>query len=210
MTPIIEFRNVSKTYGHTPIFTDLSFAVRKEEVIEIIGPSGAGKTTLIKLVAGMERPDGGRLLCRGRRIGYVFQEPRLIPWKTAAANIMLPLIAAGLGKKEAGERARAYIEKVGLKGFADHYPAKLSGGMVQRVALARAFAVEPDVLLFDEAFNGLDMELKAHMLALVEAMLATRPVTVLYVTHTPGEMKGLVNRVFRFTKGGHVCLGENS
>lgn len=202
MSAMVRFDDVSLCYCSLPVIEQLSFEVKRQDVIGILGPSGVGKSTLLKLIAGIEQPTGGRIFNNSMRIGYVFQEPRILPWKTAIENIMLPLLALKMNKKEAKERSHYYLNKMGLRDFSDYYPSQLSGGMVQRISLARAFAIEPDLLLLDEPFSGLDVRLQELMLTMLEGMLTERPITALHVSHSHGEVVRLANRIFMFFPGG--------
>jgi NitT/TauT family transport system ATP-binding protein len=192
MSAMVRFDDVSLCYCSLPVIEHLSFEVKRQDVIGILGPSGVGKSTLLKLIAGIEQPTGGRIYNNSMRIGYVFQEPRTLPWKTAIENIMLPLLALKMNKKEAKERSHYYLNKMGLRDFSDYYPSQLSGGMVQRISLA----------LLDEPFSGLDVRLLELMLTMLEGMLTERPITALHVSHSHGEVVRLANRIFMFFPGG--------
>ncbi len=199
MTPAICFDAVVKRYGHREVLSGLSFEIHHREIVGLLGRSGIGKSTILKLIAGLERPTGGRVRLRAQRIGYVFQEPRLLPWKTTLENVTLPLTAIGIKKKSAVERAVRLLNAMGLSAFMENYPAQLSGGMCQRVSLARAFAVEPDILLLDEPFSSLDIKLKKGLQAMLADQLTVQPATVLYVSHSPKEVAQIVDRVFMMT-----------
>ena len=180
----------------------VSFAVRRQEFVCVVGPSGCGKTTLLRLLAGLLRPTEGEVVFEGqrlehprRRIGFVFQQANLMPWRTAAANIGLPLELQGLPRAEAEARARALIELVGLEGFEKSYPRDLSGGMAQRVAIARALIHEPDLLLLDEPFGSLDALTRERMTAELMRIWQARTKTVVMVTHSIPEAILLADRV---------------
>ncbi len=172
------------------------------DVVAIVGPSGSGKSTLLRLVAGLLTPDAGTIEV-GRatvsapdpRIGLVFQEPRLMPWRTALDNVCYPLELAGRTRPEREARARELMALMGLHGFETALPAQLSGGMAQRVALARALTLEPRVLLLDEPFGALDAltrdRLDAELLGIWERLGAT----ILVVTHSIPEAVFLADRV---------------
>ena len=201
MNPVVSFQNVVKEYRGRRVVSSLSFEVHHGEVVGMLGRSGIGKTTILKIAAGLEKVSSGKVEVNARRIGCVFQESRLFPWKTALENIMLPLAAIGLKRKEARSRAEHHLTSMGLDGFGGYYPAYLSGGMRQRVALARAFAVEPDLLLLDEPFSALDLKMRHDLLEMLGARLRDRPMTVLYVSHSPREVSQVATRVFMMSSG---------
>jgi NitT/TauT family transport system ATP-binding protein len=164
--------------------------------VAIVGPSGAGKTTLLKIISGLDKAFEGQLqLPAAGRIGFMFQEPRLMPWLTVAQNLAL------VDKTASGERLTACLSQVGLKDCADLFPNQLSGGMQRRVALLRAFLVAPQLLLMDEAFQSLDAptadQLRAHLLELWQG---SQP-TVLFVTHNLHEELALADRVLFLSAG---------
>lgn len=161
----------------------------------LLGPSGIGKTTLLNLIAGLDRDYDGRIGFTGAhrepRIGYVFQTPRLLPWRTALENVVLPL-PPGPAVQQRGFRA---LEEVGLGQARDVYPGRLSLGEQRRVALARAFAVEPDLLLMDEPFVSLDEANAGQLRILLTGLLRRRPTTVLFVTHDLREAFRLTDQL---------------
>lgn len=199
MKPAVYFDTVVKRYGRREVLNGLSFEIRQREIVGLLGRSGIGKSTILKLIAGLEKPTRGEVRVEARRIGYVFQEPRLLPWKTTLENVLLPLRAAGLQKTEAAEKATRLLEAMELAEFLGHYPSQLSGGMCQRVSLARAFAVGPDILLLDEPFSSLDVEMKNGLQAMLVERLAVQPATVLYVSHAPEEVRQVADRILTLT-----------
>ncbi len=201
---LIQFKNINKTFGTLEVINDLSFEVNSGDIIGILGPSGVGKSTILKLIAGLEKPTKGILINNTKKVGYVFQEPRLLPWKTTLDNVRLPLIVSGIQKKETTKKALHYLDKMGLNGFETYYPAQLSGGMLQRVSLARAFALEPDLLLLDEPFSALDLRLKSVLETMLKELLAEHPIPVLYVSHSPEEIVQFANRIFMMFAGGII------
>lgn len=189
--------------GWLPVLDGVSLEV--DGLVCVLGPSGCGKSTLLNVVAGVERPDGGEVcFYRGGervgrqtvRIGYVFQDPRLLSWRTVRQNVEFGLQSLRLSRAETRARAWTYLQLVGLQDFADRFPLFLSGGMRQRVGLARALALEPDVILMDEPFSKLDeitaRELRQELLQIQER-LGQR---ILFVTHNPSEAALLGDRIY--------------
>jgi NitT/TauT family transport system ATP-binding protein len=196
---MISFVNVSKAFGGHSVLSDLSFSIESKKCASILGPSGVGKTTILRLITGAIAPDTGMVQVTESRVGYIFQEPRLLPWRTALENIALGLRATGRDKKEAGAIAGEWLQKLGLKGFEQHYPAQLSGGMQQRVSIGRALAIDPELLIMDEPFSHLDVELKDSLLEMMEGLIADCYPTVVYVTHDLLEALRLADRIFRLS-----------
>ncbi|MEW6541098.1 MAG: ABC transporter ATP-binding protein [Bacillota bacterium] len=185
---MLEFEKVTKSFGNRTILEAISFHLEDNRILAILGPSGIGKTTILRIAAGTIKPDAGEVRSDRQKIGFIFQEPRLLPWRTALANITLVLKNnKGLTGKEQAERAAAMLKRLGLQGFEHYYPAQLSGGMRQRVAIARAFILEPDLLLLDEPFTGLDLGLKGSLQQMLLELLAWHPAAMIYVTHEPQD-----------------------
>lgn len=187
--------------------SDISLTVGDGEFVSIVGPSGCGKSTLLKAVSGLLQPDSGEILLDGTArtgvpasVGFVFQNDALLPWKTVAANIRLPLEIKGKGKREQDAEAKRLIEVVGLQGFEDYYPGQLSGGMRKRVALARAFAYDPQLYLMDEPFGPLDAQTKVTIGEAFLKMWEQVGKSVLFVTHDIEEAIVLSDRVVVMSK----------
>ena len=184
--------------------TDLSVA--ENDFITILGPSGCGKSTLLRIVAGLDRPSAGRVLLDGRAVrgpgadrGMVFQSYTLFPWLDVSRNIAYGLREKGVPAAERDRVVASYIEKVGLKGFENHFPKQLSGGRQQRTAIARALANDPEILLLDEPFGALDNQTRALMQELLLGIWERERKTVLFVTHDIEEAIFLASRVVVMT-----------
>jgi len=180
----------------------LDLAIAEGEFVSIVGPSGCGKTTFLKIVDGLIQPTSGHLLLDGRPIsrpgrdrGMVFQDASLFPWYTVLRNVSYGLECQGVPRREAAERARPLVELVGLRGFEQHFPYELSGGMQQRVNLARALAVDPQILLMDEPFAALDAQTREFMQAELLRIWQQARKTVLFITHQINEAIYLSDRV---------------
>ena len=198
---MISFKKVSKSFGQLSVLENVSFDIANNEVVSILGPSGIGKTTILNLILGEIQPDSGTINVHSAKFGYVFQEPRLLPWRTAFENVFLVLRAKGINKKDSQELAFKWLSSLGLGEFENYYPEQLSGGMKQRVSLCRAFAVDPDILVLDEPFNGIDQKLRNTLLNMVKEMIRKKPMTVVYVTHNLSEALCLADRVFELHQG---------
>ena len=176
--------------------------VRPGEVVSIVGPNGCGKSTLLRLLAGLLRPETGEIKIDGSpvsgpssTVGLVFQEARLLPWRTLADNISFPLDLAGITTAEREDRVRAAIELTALEGFAGAFPDELSGGMAQRAALARALVTDPAVLLLDEPFSALDALTRERLDVELLALWERTRTTIVLVTHSISEAVFLSDRV---------------
>jgi len=208
-SPVIQIRGLTKQFSvrnrPVSIFNSLDCTIDRGSFVSVIGPSGCGKSTLLRLVSGLERPSGGSILFNGQAVSgpphgmiYVFQQyaKSIFPWRTVIQNIAFGLKAnTHLTRSETRERCREYLHLVGLDGYADHYPAQISGGMQQRVAIARALVCEPDVLLMDEPFSAVDAMTRALLQDLLLRIWTTIPVTILFVTHDVDEAVFLSERV---------------
>ena len=193
--------------------SDINMRIDDGEFICILGPSGCGKTTLLRIVAGLENPTTGRVLIDDAlidrpnpKLGMIFQDYSLYPWRTVNENIVFGLELRGIGKEEKAKVAQEYLELAGLSGFGNSYPYELSGGMRQRVAVVRALAVNPSVLLMDEPFGALDAQTRNRLQHdLLEIWNKTKK-TILFVTHSVDEAVFLADRVVVLTpRPGQVC-----
>jgi ABC-type sulfate/molybdate transport systems ATPase subunit len=185
---VLRFERVDFAYEGAPVLGGIDLAIPAGTVTALMGPSGCGKSTLIALAAGLLTPDAGRVQCRSQRLGIVFQDPALLPWRTALDNVAFALIALGLRRSERCARAREMLAAVGLSAEdMDKYPRQLSGGMRQRVALARALVIEPDLLLCDEPFSALDALVRNDLRQRLREIHDRTGLTTVIVTHDGNE-----------------------
>jgi polar amino acid transport system ATP-binding protein len=223
--PMIQIERLHKWFGRLHVLNDVSLSVEKGEKVVIIGPSGAGKSTLLRVVNCLEPFDSGTIRINGEpvyryevngklvrdpewkirrvraEVGMVFQRFNLFPHMTALQNVITaPIHVRGLSRRDAEERGRALLAKVGLADKLDAYPAELSGGQQQRVAIARALAMEPEAMLFDEATSALDPELVGEVLRVMR-QLAAEGMTMLVVTHEMGFAREVADRVVFMDNG---------
>ncbi|GAA2010781.1 amino acid ABC transporter ATP-binding protein [Catenulispora yoronensis] len=216
--PLVVMAGVNKHYGALHVLRDIDLTVHRGEVVVLLGPSGSGKSTLCRTVNRLETIDGGtitidgvplpeegRALARLRSdVGMVFQSFNLFAHKTALENVVLAQVKVRKrSKQEAGAKARALLERVGLAAHADKYPAQLSGGQQQRVAIARALAMEPKLMLFDEPTSALDPETVSEVLDVIRA-LAADGMTMIVVTHEMGFARSAADRVVFMADGALV------
>src|SRR6267143_205329 len=205
--PLIVVSNLEKTYatrGRAQVhaLAGISVEVGAGEFITIVGQSGCGKTTLLKILAGLLPRSAGSVTLRGRLvdgpsrdIGIVFQDPVLLPWRTVFDNVMLPVQVLGLDRAVYGDRARRLLTLVGLTGFEDKYPHELSGGMRQRVAIARSLVHDPSLLLMDEPFGALDAMTREFMNLELLRIWEESGKTIVFITHSIPEAAFLADRV---------------
>ncbi len=213
---ILEARDIYFSYrmrrgGELPVLQGLTITIYYAEFVGIVGPSGCGKSTLLRIMAGLLRPRSGEVFFRGRpitkptpRISIMFQSPSLFPWYTVLENVMLALIhEKELSREEKEERAKAFLDMVGLSGFESAYPTELSGGMRQRVALARALVSQPDLLLMDEPFSNLDpltaISLRREILNMWMNQ-ALPPSSIVMVSHDVEELVEMAERIVVLTE----------
>jgi len=204
--PQIELVNVEKRFGSgsgsTLALSSINLAIERGSFVSLCGPSGCGKSTLLSMVLGLQdttagevRVGGERVTAPSMKIGTVFQDASLMPWRTVVSNILYPIELRKLPQKPFRERAMELLELTGLRKFADHYPAQLSGGMRQRVAICRALIGDPDILLMDEPFSALDALTREEISVELQSIWSARGKTVLFVTHSIREAVFLSDRV---------------
>ncbi|HOE34362.1 MAG: ABC transporter ATP-binding protein [Chloroflexi bacterium] len=190
--------------GSLDVLDDLSFQVEKNSFVCLIGPSGGGKSTLLRAIGGLLAPTSGQIIFPQQShsqslTGMVFQKPNLMPWRTLFDNISLPLQLAGKNQAEIQQSTREMIDLVGLRGFENHYPHELSGGMAQRVAIARSLVHDPEILLLDEPFGQLDALTRERMGEELLRIWGSKRKTILMVTHSISEAIYLADRVIVLT-----------
>ncbi len=202
--PLVVASDLGKVFRNGVTALDgLDLAVNAGSFLSIIGPSGCGKSTLLRLIAGLTHPSTGRVAWAGEgrgRIGFVFQEPTLMPWASVWDNAYLPLRLMGVAKSAAAARIGATLQGLGLDGFARVYPRELSGGMKMRVSIARALVTEPQILLLDEPFAALDEITRFRLNDDLLLLWQRHALTVVFVTHSVFESAFLSNRVVVMTK----------
>ncbi|CAG9177364.1 ABC transporter ATP-binding protein [Cupriavidus respiraculi] len=207
----LSIQQVSRTFvnpngGQTQALLPVDFEVRDNDFVTILGPSGCGKSTLLRIVAGLDSPTSGRVLLDGQPVvgpgadrGMVFQSYTLFPWLTIEQNVRFGLRERGMSAAEQRERSDFFIQRVGLRGFEQHFPKQLSGGMQQRTAIARALANDPKILLLDEPFGALDNQTRVLMQELLLGIWEASRKTVMFVTHDIDEAIFMANRVAVFS-----------
>ena len=192
---MLELRDISVSYCEKTVLQHCDLNLMSGERIALMGPSGCGKTTLLRIALGLHTPDFGTVKRYFSRVSAVFQEPRLLPWRTALENVMLPIA----GRTDSRDAAVSHLEKLELADAVGLYPDELSGGMQQRVSLARAMVFAPDLLVLDEAFKGLDVELRGRVLTLLAGSLQNT--SVLLATHSEEEARALSCRILHWKEG---------
>ncbi|WP_189056550.1 ABC transporter ATP-binding protein [Longimycelium tulufanense] len=209
--PVIELRNATKRFRassggvHTAV-RDLTMTVRGGAFVAVVGPTGCGKSTTLSLVSGLEPPSEGVVLVRGEEVfcippgvGYMFQNDAVLPWRSVLDNVASGPRYRGSSRAEARDRARVWVERVGLAGFEGYYPHQLSGGMRKRVALAQTLVNEPEILLMDEPFSALDVQTRSLMQDELLRLWAGSDAAVVFVTHDLEEAIALADRVVVMT-----------
>ena len=222
MTPVVCLEDVWLELGATPVLSGLSLALEPGEVLALLGPSGAGKTTVVRLILGFIAPERGSVRLNGavasadgrvlrlpeeRNLAVVLQELALWPHLTVAGNLAFGLEARGVPRAVREARIADMTRRVGLAGKESRRPAQLSGGERQRVAIARALVLDPQAVLFDEPLTNLDVSLRGELLVLVRGLIKERGVSALYVTHEPREAAALGHRIAVLEQGRIVQVG---
>jgi len=191
----LEIKGLYKDFGEISLYRDFCIGFSEGTITCILGPSGCGKTTLLNIIGNIIKPDRGTLIGFDKKIiSYIFQDPRLLPWKTVKGNIEF-VLSKNLTREEREKYTDRFIRLVELDGFANYYPSKLSGGMRQRVSIARAFAYPSDIILMDEPLKGLDIKLKLNLIQTFSRIWQADKRTVIFVTHDVDESLLLGNEI---------------
>jgi len=208
---VIRVENVSKTFQSADTYKvgaleNISLDIREGEFVTVVAPTGSGKSTLIKLIAGLVGSSSGRIVCQGEevrglntKVGYVPQESKLFPWLTVEENVAFGLDSKPYSKQERADRVRHFIQLAGLAGFEKRYPAELSGGMAKRASIVRALAYDPTVILMDEPFGPLDAQTRMILQDELLKIWEQKRQTIIFVTHDLVEAVGLADRVVVMT-----------
>ena len=191
---MIELHNVSFSYGNSPVLKDFNLKIDRGEHVVLMGESGCGKSTILNMIGKLISPSEGTVNVNTKKVAYMFQEPRLLPWLTVLENVNLVLG----DRKETVPEAIKWLKQVGLSDSINKYPHELSGGMQQRVALARALAYNSEILLLDEPFSSLDEALACEMINLIKSHTANK--TVLLVTHNSNHAKLFADTIYVIKK----------
>jgi NitT/TauT family transport system ATP-binding protein len=196
----LQIKDLNKKFDNLTLFSDFDIHFEESTITCILGPSGCGKTTLLNIIGKIVEPQSGSLIgFENKVLSYIFQEPRLLPWKTVRGNIEF-VLEENLSRSEKRRQAEELIRLVDLENFASYYPSQLSGGMRQRVSIARAFACHSDIILMDEPLSGLDITLKQSMINWFSGIWRTDRRTVIFVTHNVDEALMLGNEIVVLSK----------
>ncbi|KPQ16131.1 MAG: NitT/TauT family transport system ATP-binding protein [Rhodobacteraceae bacterium HLUCCO18] len=213
----IRFRNVTKTFGDLVAVRDLNLDIGKGELVALLGKTGCGKSTMFNMISGLMAPGSGEVQVMGKspfrdfdwfrgKMAIVFQNDRLLPWRTAVDNVELGLEMMGLGKSERRERAMHWLEKLGLKGHENDYPHALSGGMRQRVSISRAFATDAELLLCDEPFSALDEMTSMRLRNEFASLVRENRKTAVFITHSIDEAFDIGDRIVVLKRPAEIAL----
>jgi NitT/TauT family transport system ATP-binding protein len=213
---IIEFDHVGKSFPGQRAISDLDFTIKRGELVSVVGVTGCGKSTMFNLTLGLFAPSEGTVRVQGhdphtefdwfrRKVAVVFQDARLLPWRTALQNVCVGMKFAGVEKEQWEPRARDWLKRLGLAGRENSYPHQLSGGQRQRVSLARAFAVDPELILCDESFSALDEITAKNLRAEFVELVRSGGKTGVVITHNISEALSLGNRVLVLRPPGHLA-----
>lgn len=206
--PIITFSSVSKNFGEISALENINISVNHGEFLALIGPSGCGKSTILRLASGLDSPSSGKIDISTDKVGYVFQDATLMPWRTVRKNVGLLAELEKFDKEIIKKKTDDVLELVGLEDFADHYPFALSGGMKMRASLARSLVLDPELFLFDEPFGALDLITRGRLNVELLQLYTSKKFTSLFVTHSVEEALFLSSRVIVFSGRPGKIKGE--
>ena len=206
--PIITFSSVSKNFGEISALENINISVNHGEFLALIGPSGCGKSTILRLASGLDSPSSGKIDISTDKVGYVFQDATLMPWRTVRKNVGLLAELEKFDKEIIKKKTDDILELVGLEDFADHYPFALSGGMKMRASLARSLVLDPELFLFDEPFGALDLITRGRLNVELLQLYTSKKFTSLFVTHSVEEALFLSSRVIVFSGRPGKIKGE--
>lgn len=206
--PAVRLRDVAVRFGPFTAVGNMNLTVQDSEFVAVVGPTGCGKSTILNVVTGLLQPAAGEVAIFGKPLkglnvdsGYMLQQEAILPWKTAEDNVALGLVFRGMAKEEARSKARAWLAKVGLKGFEKRYPHQLSGGQRKRVAMAQTLIMEPRIVLMDEPFSALDVHTRRLMHRILLDLWQADRRSLIFITHDLDEAITLADRVVVMSAG---------
>ena len=206
--PILTFANVSKSFKEIRALEEINFSINQGEFLALIGPSGCGKSTVLRLASGLEKQTTGEIDILTKKVGYVFQDATLFPWRTVRKNVELLAELENYDKETIYKKTEEVLSLVGLSEFANHYPIALSGGMKMRASLARSLLLEPELFLFDEPFGALDLITRGRLNLELMQLYVKKKFTSMFVTHSVEEGIFLSSRVIVFSGRPGKIKGE--
>ena len=206
--PIVTFANVSKSFKEICALEEINFSINQGEFLALIGPSGCGKSTVLRLASGLEKQTTGEIDLLTKKVGYVFQDANLMPWRTVRKNIGLLAELEKFDREKIKKKTDEVLKLVGLEEFANHYPIALSGGMKMRASLARSLVLDPELFLFDEPFGALDLITRGRLNVELMQLYTSKRFTSMFVTHSVEEGLYLSSRVFVFSGRPGKIKGE--
>ena len=206
--PILTFANVSKSFKEICALEEINFSINQGEFLALIGPSGCGKSTVLRLASGLEKQTTGEIDLLTKKVGYVFQDANLMPWRTVRKNIGLLAELEKFDREKIKKKTDEVLKLVGLEEFANHYPIALSGGMKMRASLARSLVLDPELFLFDEPFGALDLITRGRLNVELMQLYTSKRFTSMFVTHSVEEGLYLSSRVFVFSGRPGKIKGE--
>jgi len=206
--PVLTFTNVSKSFKEIRALEEINFSINQGEFLALIGPSGCGKSTVLRLASGLEKQTTGEIDILTKKVGYVFQDATLFPWRTVRKNVELLAELENYDKETIYKKTEEVLSLVGLSEFANHYPIALSGGMKMRASLARSLLLEPELFLFDEPFGALDLITRGRLNLELMQLYVKKKFTSMFVTHSVEEGIFLSSRVIVFSGRPGKIKGE--